>query len=207
MVAAAAGALVIILILVSNLGENSKSPRDEPAKPLPRWRVFSVSATPLHEFDPRESLVAVENDGDARFLARSLYSRHWELEYAGRARDAAEKIESRVEIYRTGIFKPRLCARIDGRPWLSIEESSRKRDRPSLRIRGDARGLRIHGDLAERDYELRRDGKLVAMVTKTNTDGTNSKSNYQVELLRSEEPQQLLTVVLCLEAALPNPRH
>lgn len=209
MVLTALAAVTLILCLARDRTKSSTPKKGDSI--ASRWRVFRIRPEALHSSDLARRDVVAEESGGVRVVACPYPGGRWEIAGAGsrsgpgpNAGDASSTQDLRMEITRRGLLTSRYHATLDGRDWLSI----RKRDRdstPEIRFHGGGRSLQVAGSPLERDYEIRRGGKLLAMVSRPASPGSRrSASEYVLEVLKSEDPRPLLTLVLCMEAALPD---
>ncbi len=165
-----------------------------------RWRVFRVSPSVLHKGGFDKKAVVVEDPEGTRLLARPFHGK-WEIAGDGKRHGEGDM---HVEISRRGLLTARFHARLDGREWLSVRKFEGKHSHPEIRYRKASKSLQVAGTPLERDYEIRRGEKLVAMVTnRPPSPASDVTDHYTLEILKSEDPKPVLALVMCMEAAMP----
>lgn len=203
--------IAAVALLISLTSEPSRKDRaSAPPGPVSRWRVFRIRSEVLHNEVSEKTAVVAEEAGGVRLLARPFPGKGWEIATAGKERRGGKgrerpSDEVKVEITRRGVLTSRFDASLDGRPWLSIRKlDGGSRSAPEIRLHKRGASLKIAGSPYRRDYEIRQDGKLVAMASKPPSAGNEAATGqYMLEILRTVDPKPLLALVLCLEAALP----
>ncbi len=203
-------AVALVVSLTSEPSSKNEEPGPE-ADQASRWRVFRILPEALHDHETEKSAVVADEVGGVRLLARPFAGQGWEFSLQGREHRTGERGERErrtealnLEITRRGLLTPRFCVSLDGKPWLSVRVDKGARSMPEIRSHDRGESLKIAGSPHQRDYEVRRNGKLVALVSDAPPAGAREpKGDYTLEVLRSEDPKPLLTLVLCVEAALP----
>jgi len=205
--------IAAIALLVSLTSEPSS--KKEEARPevdqTSRWRVFRILPEVLHDHETEKTAVVADEVGGVRLLAHPFAGQGWKFSLqtkehrAGKRGTRARPADDLdLEITRRGLLTSRFHVSLDGKPWLSVTVDKGARSMPEIRRHDRGESLRIVGSPHQRDYEVRRNGKLVAMVSDAPPAGAReSNGDYTLEVLRSEDPKPLLTLVLCMEAALP----
>lgn len=200
-------AAVTLLISVTSEPPPKRAPA-RPETPPSRWRVFRIAPKVLHDYESEKTVVVADEINGVRLLAHPFPGQGWEFSLEARSKPgrkgAARRDDAlKLEITRRGLLTSRFEVTLDGRPWLSVRVEKGAKV-PEIRRHDRGEPLKIAGSPQRRDYEVRRNGKLVAMVSEAPPgEPTESGGDYTLEILRSEDPKQLLTLVLCMEAALP----
>jgi uncharacterized protein YxjI len=188
-------------LVVALVRANCKSPKEEEQRPpeISRWKTFHVRSGSLHKqpSSPLEALVEEEPKGLKLLLSE------WERsERRVIIRD--EEGNTRVRISRGMLFtRKRLQVDLDGRSLLRILPAPKGKKIPVLRFAEGAEKRDVQGDPASREYEIRKDAKLVAIVSRPGATARSSPAGeYIVETLKTEEPLPLLAIALALDVAL-----
>ena len=202
------GAVVVVsiaLLLPRPPKPDKKGRKGKP--PVSRWRVFKVDPAVLHSSRSGAATVAGEQPEGCRFVSQPLARAGWRVEPTETDGEPAARGRKRraIEIRKRGLMAPRWEARGAGEEWVTVRRRSRKKKRPEIRCRRAAKGLEIGGNLEERDYEIRREGRLLATVS-SDTEAADGGTPYRLEVLRTEDARPVVALVLCLEAALPRSR-
>ena len=206
--------VIAAVALVVSLTSEPSSKKDESrpqADQASRWRVFRILPEVLHDHETEKSAVVADEVGGVCLVAHPFAGQGWEFSQQGNEHRAGKRgarerpaDDFNLEITRRGILTSRFHVILDGKPWLSVGVDKGARSMPEIRRHDRGESLKIAGSPHQRDYEVRRNGKLVAMVSDAPPTGAREpKGDYTLEVLRSEDPKPLLTLVLCVEAALP----
>jgi uncharacterized protein YxjI len=188
-------------LLVALVKATCKAPEDEEAAPPEpsRWKLFRVRAAHLHRRlpSPQPALVEEEAKGLKLFVSEWEHSER-------RVVIKDEEGNTRIKISRGMLFaRKRLHVEIEKKPFLRLLPALKGKKVPVLRFADGAWKCNIQGDPCRREYEIRKDEKLVAIVSRPAAAANLSPpADYIVETLKAEEPMPLLGVVLALEVAL-----
>ena len=176
-------------------------PAEEPKPPPSRWRRFRVDVAKLISGRAGDAIIA-EEGGKGRMVLASGNLRDLPLEIGVGTTDPRLRIETKPLSFKTAWI-----ARIDGRAWTTARPIV-DGDLPAL---VDAKGtsshdalprsrsFSFHGKLAERDYEIRRDGKLVLCAMRTIDDEEPESGAYFVEIVKSCDALPVLSLVVIVE--------
>lgn len=165
-----------------------------------RWHVFHLHFDKLHHNSDKRALVVEGGSAGIKlFREAELSERHLVL--------ADSDEEHSIRLDRGFLFSHRLHISVDNQPLLALQAGRRAPGTPKLEFNKSAYKCSVQGDVKHREFELRRDNRLVAIVSRqaaVTADGTHEGS-YRVETLKGEKPLPILGVVVGLEVALGKP--
>jgi uncharacterized protein YxjI len=169
--------------------------------PLPppeetRWRRFRVFARPLHEDLEKPAVALAEEPGGLRLdaLPRPGLGERIDLAEPGGRR--------RIAIARGWFpFLRRLRVKIDGKPLARVVVSGRQRQ-VSLAFDVLAQAVEVHGDIAGREYEVRRRKRVIALASRLEDTESHDPDEYLLEVLKDEDPLPVIAIALAAEAAV-----
>jgi hypothetical protein len=180
------------------LAWSARKPAKKEAPPEPgRWRRFRIDPGPVHS---RTAGTAAAEEPAGLRLARD----------AAASEDARRVVlqggggQALIDIAPPWLFPgSRLRVKVGGRPLATV--ARRKRGKPGVTLAFSQAGppaIEIGGNPGGREYDVRRDGKVVATVFPGGEKGTSAGEAYFAEVLRSEDPVPVLALVLAVEACL-----
>ena len=191
----------LIGILVA-LGKAAwKSPKEDPRKSreTTRWKAFRVHFSPVHQKHPSLNDHVVEElpKGLKLFVSpREPAGRHFVLEDS--------KGKERIRISRGMLLaRKKLQVSVNKQPLCRLRPPPKGKKVPVVDAVDALESCKIQGDPYRREYELRKAGKLAAIVSRQGpTRDSDLGQDYLVETLKTERALPLLAVVLALEIAL-----
>jgi len=196
--AAATG--VALLAALSLRREESTPP---PLVDTTRWKRFRVHFEALHGSLLETVPLVVEEPAGLQLSAarrEAASTRRWTV--LGSSGGAPV-----IEISRGLIFlRRRLRVLLQGKEWLHVllpRPAERKARKPELKFLTPIGGYEVNGNIPGREFEVRRQGRLVASTFWEDTkDSAADRRNFLVEVLKTEESLPILSIVLALEVAL-----
>lgn len=200
----AIAALVICLLLAAVAGSSRPKKERSTSQDISRWRVFSVHPAPLHSTLYKPQVVLREEPKGASLRAQASSASAVEItpdDTRSKKRREALPLR-RAEIYERGFFRTSHHASINGKEWLTVRipRAGKKRN-VQLRFRRTGPSFSLSGQLQQREYEVRRGHHLAAIVSPATAN--ENAAQYRLEVLKSEDFSAVVTLVLCLESALP----
>lgn len=171
--------------------------KKEPPREATRWKRFRISPAALHgalaeaaavvsEEPTGLKLTALPRDGGAR----------------GRIR-IADSSGSIVLVIARGWFLSRtLHVQVEGNELFRVSLPRGPRGRIEVQFTPPVGPFDLFGSLLKREYEIRRQGNLIAMVSWQRRGGDKAvKEEYILESLKGEDAMPLLALTLAIEAA------
>ena len=194
----------VVVYVVASLGLTLLFSRPRP--PRSRWRRFRISPEALYQ--GRRGTAVVQEEV-SRFQLRIIDGNGSHLPL--RLGDSAGKVSVRVD-RRLLAMRTTLDVRLRGRPWLALRLRPRRgfpelepTDRPTAKgveASVAAGALKLQGNLAAREYEVRAGGRLIASVSWQHGEKrSEAVDQYYVEVVRSSPALPLLALALALEVA------
>lgn len=188
-----AAAFALMAALLS--GKPPKKASDSP-KEVTRWKRFRVNPANVHGTRSEPAQVVVEEPKGLKLLAQPGTS-------SRRLRVADSKGCVRVEIAdRWRPFTRRYRILIEGGARLDLVLPKGRGGRIAVEAEGSRDRYEIRGSIGDREYEILKNGKLVAIVSwqRSAPDEPQGKE-YVLETLKTEEDLPLVALTLALEAA------
>jgi uncharacterized protein YxjI len=180
----------------------TKKKRKKEAKESTRWNVFHLHFDNLHKKTQSAAMVIDGGPKSTKLFRKETGSseRHFVLT------DSEDKHSIRLD--RGFLFsRHRLQIAVDNQPILAVQPGRKGTGTPKIEFAKKAYKCSLHGDVKDREFELRRDNRLVAIVSRraaATVDGARDGC-YRIETLKGEKTLPLLGVLLGLEVALGKP--
>ena len=177
-----------------------KKKKKKEAKETTRWNVFHLHFDNLYKKESSPELVIESVPKGTKLFRKDSgpNERHFVLA------DDDDKHSIRLE---RGFFsRHRLQVAVDNKPILAVH-GRKGSGTPKIEFAKKAHKCSLQGDVKDREFELRRDNRLVAIVSRraaATVDGTLDGC-YRIETLKGEKSLPLLGVLLGLEVALGKP--
>ena len=177
----------------------SKPPRkaSEAPKEVTRWKRFKVQPTSLHGALKESAQIVAEEPQGLKLSASPRES-------PKRVRVGSPDGKVQVEIAR--VWRPfRRIYRVSlgGKEWLRLLLNKSRPKEAELESMTRNQTYELRGALADREYEILRNGKLVATVSWQRPPGDSApKKEYILETVKTEDALPLLTIALAVEVAL-----
>jgi hypothetical protein len=192
-------AAAVLLALVLSLALHRPPEKKTPPQETTRWKRFRVAFGALHGALKEATAAIVEDSGGLKLLALPR------LDAPGRrvvlSRDGRRPA---IELVRGRFFaKRKLRVRLGGKDWLTALAPRHGEGRPQLQFRALPEACDLHGDVAGREYEVRRGGKLIASVSwqRGASEGADAKE-YVLEVLKGQDPLPLVALAAAVEVAM-----
>jgi len=194
-------AAIFWLALRGGTGSGNESSEKKP-RVLHRWRRFKVRPAALYGDEDSDAAAIAEDPKGIKLPVVRGCTDELPLWLGGDARHPLLRIERRIIAPRTLVLKlgkhAWLRLRPNGSaafPTLSMAEVVLPKGAP------DPSTLQFQGSLAEREYEIRQDGRLVVSVSwqRDERGSSASRGRYVVEIVRSAPCEALLALTLALE--------
>ena len=100
-------------------------------------------------------------------------------------------------------FRDRLSVLIKGKAWLSVRIPRPGEKKPRLDFASPAEACEIQGNVTGREFEVRKQGRLIANVSWQRPVGDSTPlTDYVLESVKDEDPLPLVALVLAVEAAM-----
>jgi hypothetical protein len=192
---------VIVLVAVGKAALWKKPQKKKAPSKDNRWRAFQVQLGMLYDRKKSEgfAIKEVPKGIKLRCTEKNADERHFVF--------ADGEGAKRVKMSRGMLFsRNRVQVQLDGRHFLTAHLPAGDGQRVKLDFaRGEERYV-LQGKPEKREFELRKQERLVAIVSHQATAALDDVGNgYRVEVLKGEPTLRPLTVVLAVEAALGNP--
>jgi hypothetical protein len=191
-------AAVMSLFVVLGISVWRPPSRPAPPREVTRWRRFHVNPGPLHGI-LRGGTEVIEEEPYGLQLA-ALPRRESD---ASRVRIVGPDREVLVTVVRKwGLFRRNFQVSIQGNRWLQISVSKKEPSDYSLQFVNPADSFKISGNALAREYEILRQGKLVATVSWQEDPESEEKPEcYVLETLKTDDELPLIAFVLAIEVA------
>jgi hypothetical protein len=196
-------AALVLFVVFTRPREKNASPQQKPRQTT-RWRRYRVQVSGLYRKDASPVIKCEDPDGiELPMIAGSID--RLPILLGGDPRNALVKIE-RPRMSMRAVLK----LRVESTSWLKLKPVADD-DFPDL-IGSDAKlprnlpaadDLELVGDLAEREYEIRAGGRLVASVSwqRDERGSPATKGFYTLEITRSAVQMPIIALVLALEVS------
>ncbi|HVR74578.1 MAG TPA: hypothetical protein VMT52_09610 [Planctomycetota bacterium] len=189
-------------LLLFGLSIRPHPERKEPPKEATRWKRFRIIPAALHgalaeaaavvsEEPAGLKLTALPRDGGAR----------------GRIRIASDSGSIVLVIARGWFLSRTLRVQVDGNELFCVAPPRGPKGQVEVQFTPPLGPLDLAGSLLKREYEIRRQGNLIAMVSWQRRGGDKAvKEDYILESLKGEDAMPLLALTLAIEAAQDPPQ-
>jgi hypothetical protein len=164
-----------------------------------RWKRFRIRPAALHGPLPEPSTAVTEEPSGLKLQVAARQSPG-----AGKIRAFAGDGKTRIDVVRRGWFFSRgLRLKLGNRHWLDVDVPRGEPGKLGLRFPVPSEALQIRGSPADREYEILKEGRLVATVSWQRGGGDKSApKEYFLETIKGQDPLPLVALVLAVEVAL-----
>lgn len=185
------------LIAAAATTRTSTSPGTKPSETT-RWKRFRVHCGAMHGVSQQPSTLVAEEPGGLKLLAgprEEARSRRWQVLSGSKAV---------IDMARGFLFhRDQLRVRVQGKAWLDVRLPRPGEKKPDLRFVSPLDAFELQGNIAGREFEVRRRGRLIANVSCQRAEGdTGPRKDYVLESLKGEDPLPVVALVLAVEAAM-----
>jgi hypothetical protein len=173
-----------------------------PPKESTRWKRFRIIPATLHGELAEAAAVVTEEPAGLKLTAlpRDAGAR-------GRIRIANSSGSVVFAITRGWFLSRTLRVLVEGNELLRLALPRDPRSRMEVELAPPLGPLELAGSLLKREYEIRRQGSLIAMVSWQRRGGDKAvKEEYILESLKGEDAMPLLALTLAIEAAQEPPQ-
>lgn len=185
------------VFLVAWTSRKPESPSSPPPEAT-RWKRFRIHFGALHNASVEPVTLVTEEPNGLKLVA------------GPRAQSTPRRLkvfkgkDGVIEIVRGFLFfRDRLQVLLTGKHWLQVRLPSPGEKRPQLNFVTPSNALEIQGNVADREFEVRKQGRLVASISWQRGERDSSpRKDYVLESLKGEDPLPLLALVLAVEAAM-----